>query len=202
MYAERHHIIPRSLGGGNDSDNLVYVTGREHFVLHRILTRCYEGESKNKMVYALFRMCHGQPAQKNSNSRDYELLRQQYSELKRRARLGCRHTEETKRKIGDAHRNKVVSEETKRRISLGNAGKLLGYKRSDKNRQNISRGLLGTPKSQEHINKINRNPEKIRKTAEKHTGMKRSPEARARMSAAAKGRIPWNKRTGADNAAA
>mgnify|MGYP003339642708 CR=1 FL=1 len=31
-YVERHHIIPKSLGGSNLKDNLVFLTGREHFI--------------------------------------------------------------------------------------------------------------------------------------------------------------------------
>ena len=33
-YTENHHIIPKSLGGSNDSDNLVALTAREHFLCH------------------------------------------------------------------------------------------------------------------------------------------------------------------------
>ena len=31
-YRERHHIIPRCLGGSNTAENLVYLTAEEHFV--------------------------------------------------------------------------------------------------------------------------------------------------------------------------
>ena len=33
-YAERHHVVPRSLGGSDDAGNLVSLTAREHFVCH------------------------------------------------------------------------------------------------------------------------------------------------------------------------
>ena len=36
-YTEIHHIIPKSEGGSNDKDNLVVLTGREHFIAHKIL---------------------------------------------------------------------------------------------------------------------------------------------------------------------
>lgn len=29
-YKENHHILPRSMGGDNSKENLVYLTGREH----------------------------------------------------------------------------------------------------------------------------------------------------------------------------
>ena len=40
-YYEDHHIIPRCLGGGNDVDNMVLFTAREHYVAHRLLTKIH-----------------------------------------------------------------------------------------------------------------------------------------------------------------
>ena len=39
QYSENHHIIPESLGGSNDKDNMVRLTGREHYVAHLLLAR-------------------------------------------------------------------------------------------------------------------------------------------------------------------
>jgi hypothetical protein len=47
-YTERHHILPRSLGGTNDKDNLVDLTAREHFICHWLLTKMHSGESRVK----------------------------------------------------------------------------------------------------------------------------------------------------------
>ena len=54
-YTEKHHIIPRSLGGNNSKDNLVRLTGREHFICHWLLIKMVTGSNREKMVYA-FRM--------------------------------------------------------------------------------------------------------------------------------------------------
>lgn len=64
---------------------------------------------------------------------------------------------------------------------------------SEHTRQLISKGLKEKKKTKEHQDKINKNPEKIAKTAAKHRGMKRSDETCLKMSAAGKGKIPWNK---------
>ena len=40
-YMERHHIVPKCLGGGNQSSNLVYLTAREHFLAHKLLARIH-----------------------------------------------------------------------------------------------------------------------------------------------------------------
>lgn len=34
FYYEKHHIIPKSLGGTNKKDNLVKLTPKEHFLAH------------------------------------------------------------------------------------------------------------------------------------------------------------------------
>ena len=52
-YTERHHIIPQSLGGSNDKENLVDLTAREHFICHWLLIKMTEGEHRSKMLYAL-----------------------------------------------------------------------------------------------------------------------------------------------------
>lgn len=38
---ERHHIIPRCLGGGNEEENIILLTLREHIFIHRILSKLH-----------------------------------------------------------------------------------------------------------------------------------------------------------------
>lgn len=38
-YCERHHIIPKSLGGSDDNTNLVLLSAKEHFVCHYLLLK-------------------------------------------------------------------------------------------------------------------------------------------------------------------
>lgn len=52
-YGEVHHILPRSLGGGDEPSNLVKLTYREHFLAHWLLTKIYDGAARSAMVYAL-----------------------------------------------------------------------------------------------------------------------------------------------------
>jgi hypothetical protein len=53
VYYERHHVTPRALGGSDDSDNLVDLTYREHFLVHWLLTKMCDGQARRAMVYAL-----------------------------------------------------------------------------------------------------------------------------------------------------
>ena len=66
-YKELHHIIPRSLGGTDEKDNLTYLTAREHFICHWLLVKMTEGADRSKMIYAL----QGMKAQ-NNNQQRYE----------------------------------------------------------------------------------------------------------------------------------
>jgi AraC-like DNA-binding protein len=49
---QTHHIIPRCMGGTDDSDNLVVLTYKEHRLCHRLLIKMTLGEYKHKMMYA------------------------------------------------------------------------------------------------------------------------------------------------------
>lgn len=41
-YTEKHHIIPKSLGGKDNKANLVELSAREHFICHLLLTKMYK----------------------------------------------------------------------------------------------------------------------------------------------------------------
>lgn len=40
-YTERHHILPRSLGGGDEPENLIDLTAEDHFFAHLLLAKIY-----------------------------------------------------------------------------------------------------------------------------------------------------------------
>jgi hypothetical protein len=40
-YVEKHHIIPRCLGGTNDAANIAVLTPEEHFLAHQLLVKIY-----------------------------------------------------------------------------------------------------------------------------------------------------------------
>ena len=42
-YTERHHILPRSLGGGDEPANLIRLTAEDHFFAHLLLARMRGG---------------------------------------------------------------------------------------------------------------------------------------------------------------
>lgn len=50
-YKERHHIIPKCMGGVNNKTNLVSLTAREHYIAHALLCKIYP---QNKGLWYAF----------------------------------------------------------------------------------------------------------------------------------------------------
>lgn len=72
--SERHHIIPKSIGGSDNGDNVVYLSLREHFVCHRLLTKMTTGVANTKMSLAIFFMSNRMDF---SSSRTYDVIRRE-----------------------------------------------------------------------------------------------------------------------------
>lgn len=50
-YTEKHHILPRSMGGSDSADNLVDLTPKAHFLAHRLLAKMYGGRMWAALAY-------------------------------------------------------------------------------------------------------------------------------------------------------
>ena len=127
-YVERHHVLPRSLGGTDDDSNLVWLTAREHFVAHQLLAHIYGG----KMWYALWRMSLA----KRLHSREYSWIRKAHS----RAITGRTLSDETKKKMSLARTGKKRS----RQAIEKNRAALMGHEVSLETRKKISASLAYT----------------------------------------------------------
>ena len=98
-YHERHHIVPRCLGGTNDEENLIDLFAKEHFIAHKLLAK--ENPTNDSLIYAWWMMS----IVSDENQERYELSPEEYEEAKKvfsntqRARmLGHIESEETKLK--------------------------------------------------------------------------------------------------------
>lgn len=78
-YYERHHIVPLSLGGDDTAYNLVYLSGRAHFIAHWLL---YKIHKNTAMATAFYGMCdlNRRPERYKPSSRVYELAKKAFSE--------------------------------------------------------------------------------------------------------------------------
>ena len=82
-YYEKHHIVPRCIGGSNEKSNMVLLTAKEHFLCHKILTYIYK-ESK-QLAFAFIAICNvrnkGQVHRYTPTSREYQQAKQHYGQL-------------------------------------------------------------------------------------------------------------------------
>ena len=81
-YVEKHHIIPKSLGGSNAKSNIVSLTAREHFICHMLLPKMVDGIQRQKMIHAWWAMATLKKDCQDRyqlNSLQYESVRQEYS---------------------------------------------------------------------------------------------------------------------------
>jgi hypothetical protein len=78
-YTEKHHIIPKSLGGSDKLSNIIILSFREHYIAHLLLMKMCDGESKKKMVWAFHRMSFSNNDKIPKNSHQYELARKYFS---------------------------------------------------------------------------------------------------------------------------
>jgi 5-methylcytosine-specific restriction endonuclease McrA len=77
-YHERHHVIPRSHGGSDDSSNLVYLTARQHYLAHWLLARIHKDRP---MTHALHLMSNS----KRYNAKAFEEAKIAKSELMKKS---------------------------------------------------------------------------------------------------------------------
>lgn len=135
-YFEKHHVVPRCLGGTNDASNIVLLSAKEHFLAHRLLTRIYP--TTKGIWYALIAMGRlpGFKAKIFAHER----------EVAANMRKGFRFSSETKEKMSKAKLGKPSRSTTRftkdqKPWNFGLCGKLhhsYGKKRSEETKRRMS----------------------------------------------------------------
>lgn len=74
-YTEKHHILPKCLGGTDDSDNLVRLTFREHFLCHQLLCKIYP--KNQKLIFAFSSMVRVS----RKNAKRFDVLTSRHFEI-------------------------------------------------------------------------------------------------------------------------
>ncbi len=185
-YNEKHHIIPRSCGGSDDSSNLVLLSARQHFICHLLLPKMMKHQThKNSMCYALRLMSFANDPINNrrykiKSSRLFESVRnchkgiplsekvKQKLSVAASNRIRAPHTQETKQKIGNAHRGRTLNDEHKQKISKT----LTGRDSWMKNKKHSLESLLKMSESQKN---------RIRKPASKHSAQAKANNKNAQL---------------------
>jgi len=153
-YFERHHIIPKFMGGSNSKNNLVKVTGREHYILHLLLVRICKKSNDNKMyaksVSSVFCFIMGPNCRKNMikiSSKNIELIKKEHmlkmKELqsgKNNSFYGKKHSKKSKIKMSLKHK--------------GEKHHMYGKSHSIQTKEKMSKAKKGKPLTEEHRSKL------------------------------------------------
>lgn len=203
-YAERHHIVPKCVDSSlsKEKDNIIVMSGREHFIAHKMLAECFNGELHARLTYAIHFMVNGENGKKHLvTPEDYEYEKSVYGKQIKNFIGGEKHylygkhlSDEHKENISKSLKGKYVgeknklygiphTEEHKEKVSNALKGKYAGKKSwmygthlSEETRKKQSLALKGRKLSEEHIKKV----------SIANTGKKRTAEQRKAMSERAK----------------
>lgn len=119
-YSERHHIVPKCLGGSDEESNLIYLSAESHYAAHQLLTKIYPDHYG--LSYAAMLMTRVGKGNERANNKYYSWLKVRFSKLK----------------------SELTSEQMK-----GNSY-LKGHVHSEETKAKMSKASLGKPKSEEH----------------------------------------------------
>lgn len=158
VYTEDHHIIPRSLGGGNGK-NIITLTSREHFVCHLLLPKMLlDNHHRRKMIHAAFMMCHisthKQCRYQRISSKAYESLRGEF------AKSCAQRTKDRWAIMSDSEYNTVCAKMKEsanlpdvvvKKKHIGKANGMHGRKHSDEVKHRISKANKGRFKGKSYI---------------------------------------------------
>ena len=171
IYTHKHHIIPRHAGGSDDPSNLIELTVEEHALAHKKLFEEH-GRWQDKIAWLTLSGQIGKDeAMRMVRSEGQKgVLNHRYG--KSGTMLGKNHTEESKKKMSESHKGKILSEEHKRKLS--ESGK--GRKQSEEHKRKNSESNKG------------RVPWNKGKKIGPHT-----EERKRKNSESNKGKVPWNK---------
>lgn len=132
-YKEKHHIIPRCMGGTDSNENMVDLTPKEHFLCHLLLCEIYPNHEGLK--YAAFSMCKwsgGTVRRKRISGITYDRLKKEAAKITSERMKGNsiwknkKHSDESIEKIKNQRKLQKTSDETRKKMSDSRKGKKSG----------------------------------------------------------------------------
>ena len=105
-YTERHHIIPRCIGGSDEPDNLVRLTLREHFLAHWLLWKAYP--KSWKLASAFLQMNNKNPRLEHIKGKQGRITSKTYASLKTAVYNKLSDLRKNKVYIKDCNGNSII----------------------------------------------------------------------------------------------
>jgi hypothetical protein len=189
-YSERHHILPKCMGGDNSAGNIVRLTPEEHYVAHQFLVKMFPGD--RKILWAASNMTGASRRQPGRKNKLYGWLRRRLAESTRKWSTGRKHTAEARAKMSAARAGVPRgphSQQTKDKMSATAMGRL----KSEAHRAAMIAARTGVPRgphSEEHKRKLSESNK--RAAALRDKSIYQTEEYRA--SQAEKARFAWASR--------
>lgn len=78
-YAERHHIVPKCLGGPDEESNLIYLSAEAHYVAHQLLVKM--NPEHHGLSYAAMLMTRVGRSDARVSNKYYSWLKRKYSKV-------------------------------------------------------------------------------------------------------------------------
>jgi len=159
-YTEKHHIIPRSLGGNDNEENIVHLSAREHFLCHWLLIKIHPtGDKHYKLVMAFMMMALSSQKQRRITSRAFESYRLSHSESISFFQKGEKNSQFGTIWISNTTTNESKKIKKDQIIPLGwekgrKINKLKGKTFSKEHKEKISSSMKGKVLSDEHKRKL------------------------------------------------
>lgn len=156
-YSERHHILPKSMGGTNDKENLIYLSYREHYLAHYMLAKAFPNHN---IVFALTKMMDGKERIKNSKL--YEDVKIITGELHRLKKIGV--TWEDRFGLEESIKRKKKHSEQR----IGDNNPFYGKKHSEETRLKMSQNHVDFSKEKHPMYGKHLSEETRKKISENH----------------------------------
>lgn len=139
-YFEKHHVVPKSIGGTDADDNVVALTGREHYLIHWLL---YKIHNCREMAFAWYRMSHAKHSVVRYVSHTFQYARAARAKAMSDLFYGKRLSVEHKKKLCVAKLGKTYAD-------LGrNESPLRGRELTDDHKKKVGQAAKGRMRTAE-----------------------------------------------------
>ena len=146
IYTEKHHILPKCMGGKNDKSNLVRMPAREHIMAHILLFFSFPFIVGLAYAFTCMTSCSRNNKRTKETKRFSTKLLAKIKEIsstlksenmkgEKNSMFGKHPSEETRKKMSESRKGRIVSEETRKKISKIHKGKVVSQETKEKLRQ-------------------------------------------------------------------
>jgi len=154
LYLEKHHIVPKCLGGKDINKNISYLTPKQHFIAHALLTKIFKDDYRILLAFYAMKAKSKFHGERYFNSKLYNSCREKLYGSNgiligiNSPWFGRKHTEESKKRMSDIAKLRCANPTEKKRL------KDLANNRTKEHAEKIQKSLIGRKVSEQTIEKM------------------------------------------------